>query len=88
MDTFCMAAKLSWYAFTNVVHRSNQYSADIFETSFKKDPMNAAEGRRYRKELLEKGGSRPEMETLLGYLGREPRPEALYRELKIAEEDP
>ena len=50
--------------------------------------MNAAEGRRYRKQLLETGGSRPEMETLLAYLGREPRPEAFYRELKIAEEGP
>jgi len=49
--------------------------------------MNTAEGLRYRKELLEKGGSRPEMETLLAYLGRKPRPEAFYRELKIADED-
>ena len=73
---------------TNTVNRSNQYSADIFDTSFKKDPMNAVEGWRYRKQLLEKGGSRPEMETLLGYLGREPRPEAFYKELKIVEEDP
>ena len=48
-----------------------------------KDPMNASEGRRYRRELLEKGGSQPEMETLMGYLGREPRPAAFYRELKI-----
>ncbi|KAL2134441.1 hypothetical protein VTI74DRAFT_153 [Chaetomium olivicolor] len=44
---------------------SNVFSSDVFDTFFKADLENAAEGRRYRRQLLEKGGSRLEMETLV-----------------------
>jgi metallopeptidase MepB len=56
----------------------------MFDSYFKADPMNAEEGRRYRRELLEKGGSRPEMETLVAYLGRQPSLTAFYKELGLA----
>ena len=50
---------------------SQVYSADMFYSVFKKDPMNGKEGRRYRYTVLEKGGSRDEMESLKEFLGRE-----------------
>jgi len=63
--------------------RSSIYSADMFDTFFRSDPTNSAAGRRYRHELLEKGGSQPEMDTLLAYLGRQPSPVALYKEMGL-----
>lgn len=52
----------------------------MFESFFKKDPMDKAEGRRYRKAVLERGGSIDEMDALKEFLGREPSTEAFYRE--------
>ena len=56
----------------------------MFYTVFEKDPMNGVEGRRYRRAVLEKGGSQDEMETLKGFLGREPSSDAFYRELGLS----
>ncbi|KAI1168378.1 Metalloprotease [Nemania serpens] len=62
---------------------SEVYSADMFHTSFKKDPMNGKEGRRYRHTVLERGGSQDEMETLKQFLGRAPSTDAFYAELGL-----
>lgn len=51
---------------------------------FKPDLMNSKEGRRYRHVMLEKGGGQDEMETLIEFLGREPRSESFYKELGLA----
>ncbi|KAF2864423.1 zincin [Piedraia hortae CBS 480.64] len=63
---------------------SQVYSADMFYSVFKKDPMNQKEGRRYRHTVLEKGGSRDEMVSLEEFLGRKPSSEAFYKELGLA----
>ncbi|OAL63865.1 hypothetical protein A7C99_4516 [Trichophyton rubrum] len=63
---------------------SQVYSTDMFYTVFKDDPMNKKEGRRYRYSVLEKGGSQDEMTTLKEFLGREPKPDAFYKELGLA----
>ncbi|KAI9655465.1 MAG: hypothetical protein M1831_004882 [Alyxoria varia] len=63
---------------------SQVYSADMFFSVFKKDPLNGKEGRRYRHQVLEKGGSQDEMETLKGFLGREPSTEPFYKELGLS----
>lgn len=63
---------------------SQVYSTDMFYTVFRKDPMNKAEGRRYRHTVLEKGGSQDEMKTLEQFLGRPPSTEAFYKELGVA----
>ena len=63
---------------------SQVYSADMFYTVFKKNPMDGKEGRRYRHTVLEKGGSQDEMKTLEEFLGRKPNPEAFYKELDLA----
>jgi metallopeptidase MepB len=56
----------------------------MFHTVFRSDPMNAAEGRRYRRMVLEKGGSRDEMKMLEEFLGRKPKTDAFYQELGLA----
>ncbi|KAL9110668.1 MAG: hypothetical protein Q9227_004845 [Pyrenula ochraceoflavens] len=62
---------------------SQVYSTDMFYTVFKKDPMNKKEGRRYRHTVLERGGSQDEMQTLIDFLGRKPKPDAFYEELGL-----
>ncbi|CAJ2514002.1 Uu.00g021210.m01.CDS01 [Anthostomella pinea] len=62
---------------------SQVYSADMFYSSFKKNPMDGKEGRRYRHTVLERGGSQDEMETLKQFLGREPSSDAFYAELGL-----
>jgi metallopeptidase MepB len=56
----------------------------MFRTVFKSDPMDGAEGRRYRHIVLERGGSQDEMKTLVDFLGREPQTDAFYEELGLA----
>ena len=57
----------------------------MFYSVFAKDPMNGKEGRRYRHTVLERGGSRDEMENLIEFLGRKPSSEAFYRELGVSQ---
>jgi metallopeptidase MepB len=64
---------------------SQVYSTDMFYTVFKADPMNGKEGRRYRHTVLERGGSKEEMEILEEFLGRKPETEAFYKELGISQ---
>ncbi|KAK0631295.1 hypothetical protein B0T14DRAFT_489880 [Immersiella caudata] len=60
---------------------SKMYSADMFYSLFKDDPMSREAGQRYRHILLEKGGSQDEMLTLEQFLGRKPSSEAFFRDL-------
>ena len=55
----------------------------MFHNVFRPDPMNAKEGRRYRRMVLEKGGSQDEMKTLEDFLGEKPSTDALYQELGL-----
>lgn len=59
------------------------FASDMYFTGFKKNPMDPEKGRQYRHEILEKGGSRDEMESLKAFLGREPNSEAFFKELGI-----
>ncbi|THY43363.1 metallopeptidase MepB [Aureobasidium pullulans] len=62
---------------------SKAYATEMFDTTFKRDAMDANEGKRYRRIMLERGGSVDEMETLLEFLGREPSNDAFYQELGV-----
>jgi metallopeptidase MepB len=62
---------------------SRVYATDMFYSVFKDDPMNSTEGRRYRHTIIGKGASKDEIETLVEFLGREPRAEAFYQELGL-----
>lgn len=55
----------------------------MFATEFKADPFNGDAGRRYRSAVLEKGGSRPEMDSLVAFLGREPTSDAFFADLGL-----
>ena len=55
----------------------------MFETAFAKDPMDEAEGRRYRHTVLERGGSQQEMQTVKEFLGRTPNGDAFYKHLGL-----
>ncbi|RVD90021.1 uncharacterized protein DFL_001004 [Arthrobotrys flagrans] len=59
------------------------FASDMYFTGFKQNPMDPKNGRRYRHEVLEKGGSRDEMDSLKAFLGREPNSEAFFKELGI-----
>lgn len=63
---------------------SQVYSTDMFYTIFKENPMDPVQGRRYRKTVLEKGGSQDEMKSLTEFLGREPKTEAFYKDLGLS----
>ncbi|KJZ77939.1 hypothetical protein HIM_02576 [Hirsutella minnesotensis 3608] len=63
---------------------SEVFSTDMFHSFFKKNPMDGKEGRRYRKTVLERGGSMDEMEFLKEFLGREPSSKAFYEELGLS----
>jgi oligopeptidase A len=58
-------------------------SADAYaafeETALPGGEANPETGRRYRQTILEKGGSRPAMESFKAFRGREPRLDALLR---------
>lgn len=60
---------------------SQVFSADMFRTVFAADPFSKEAGRKYRKEVLEPGASRDEMETLIAFLGRPPTSDAFFEQL-------
>ena len=58
-----------------------------FEETMGPDGLASTEtGRRYRKAILEVGGSRPAMESFKAFRGREPKLDALLRHQGMAEE--
>ncbi|BGP41596.1 metalloendopeptidase [Rhodotorula kratochvilovae] len=60
---------------------SQVFSADMYETVFAHDPMDRVAGQRYREEILQVGGSRDEMDSLVAFLGRKPTNEAFLKHL-------
>lgn len=57
---------------------SDAYAA-FEEAKLKGDTDGSQTGARYKKEILEAGGSRPAMESFKAFRGREPSLEALLR---------
>ena len=47
-------------------------------------PLDVSTGRRYRKNILEVGGSRPALESFIAFRGRAPRIDALLRHQGMA----
>ncbi|KAF2636763.1 peptidase family M3 [Massarina eburnea CBS 473.64] len=62
---------------------SKVIASDMFDSVFRRDPMDRAEGGRYRHMVLEKGGSQDEIVTLVDFLGREPRSDAFFDDLGL-----
>jgi metallopeptidase MepB len=59
------------------------FADDIFRTIFESDPMNAEAGLRYRRLLLEKGGSENGLKLVEDILGRKPSVAAFHKKLGL-----
>ena len=59
-------------------------SADAFEAFEEQGVFNPEVGQRFRREILEAGGSRPAMDSFKAFRGREPRLDALLRHQGMA----
>ena len=59
-------------------------SADAFAAFEEEGVFNPAVGERFRREILEAGGSRPAMDSFRAFRGREPRIDALLRHQGMA----
>ena len=59
-------------------------SADAFAAFEEQGVFNPEVGERFRREILEAGGSRPAMESFKAFRGREPRMDALLRHQGMA----
>ncbi|SHF81730.1 thimet oligopeptidase [Flavobacterium fluvii] len=62
---------------------SKVYAEDMFSLFQKNGVMDTATGIKYRKEILEKGGSVPETEMVENFLGRKPNSDAFLESLGI-----
>jgi oligopeptidase A len=61
-------------------------SADAWSAFEESGVLDAETGQRYRREILEAGGSRPAMQSFKAFRGREPRIDALLRHQGMAPE--
>lgn len=55
------------------------FAADLFESTFADNPRDQDAWDRYRRDILEPGGSRDEMQMMEEFLGRPINPQALLR---------
>ena len=62
---------------------SRVYAQDMFSVFAKNGVMNKATGIRYRKEILEKGATVPEIQMVEKFLGRKPNSDAFLQSLGI-----
>ena len=59
-------------------------SADAFAAFEEQGVFNPEVGQRFRREILEAGGSRPAMDSFRAFRGREPQIDALLRHQGMA----
>lgn len=62
---------------------SEVFAADIFRQFKKNGIFNGQLGRTYRNKVLARGGSRPEMQSLVDFLGREPTNDAYLEQIGL-----
>lgn len=65
-----------------LLYSSAVVAADIFQNTFSEDPRNPETWERYRKAILEHGGSRDELKMVTDFLGHAPDPQYLARSLE------
>ncbi|KAJ6783738.1 hypothetical protein PWT90_08627 [Aphanocladium album] len=64
---------------------SQVIGADMFYSMFQADPFSKVQGQRYRRLIIEKGGSRNAEQSLEEFLGRKPNAEAFQRKELLAD---
>jgi metallopeptidase MepB len=57
------------------------FAEELFESTFLEDPRSVSAWDRYRKGILEIGGSRDELKLLVEYLGHIPTADPLLRDI-------
>lgn len=57
---------------------SKVYADDMFVSKFRKDPFSSEVGRKFRKAVLEPGGSKDYEEMLEDFLGRKPQKDGFF----------
>ena len=62
---------------------SKVYAEDMFSKFKAEGVLNPVLGRRYRTEILERGSSRDEMDSLKAFLGREPNEDAFLESIGL-----
>ena len=62
---------------------SKVYAEDMYSRFKAEGALNPILGRRYRTEILERGSSRDEMESLKAFLGREPNEDAFLESIGL-----
>lgn len=62
---------------------SKVYAQDMFSVFQKQGVMDPALGRRYRSEILERGSTRDEMDSLKAFLGRAPAEDAFFESIGL-----
>jgi thimet oligopeptidase len=62
---------------------SQVVALDMFATMFAADPLNVAAGMRYRKCILEPGGTKDAIELVRDFLGRDPQIDAFLQEFGL-----
>ncbi len=62
---------------------SKVYAEDMFSRFKTEGVLNPALGRRYRTEILERGASRDEMDSLKAFLGREPNEDSFLESIGL-----
>lgn len=63
------------------------YATDMFYSFFKGNELDPQQGKRYRKCILEPGGSKDAMEILRDFLGREPNNQAFLKDKGLESEE-
>lgn len=74
-----MFTLLTW----NTSVRTRLYAADIWHTCFKENPMDVPTMKRYRRILLDKGGTVEELHMVTEILGRQPSSDAYFQEIGL-----
>lgn len=62
---------------------AHAFAADIFQIVFAKEPHSQEAWDKYRRGILEYGGSRNELEMLEEFIGRPTNPDALLQSLQF-----
>lgn len=60
----CDSTGLAYLLRVNRYTYSLVFAADMYSTVFKSDPLDPGRGARYRRSILEPGGSREELDSL------------------------
>jgi len=62
---------------------SQVFALDMFNSKFKKNPLDPKIGLEYREKILKPGSSKDAKDMLIDFLGREPNEEAFLKDMGL-----